>query len=156
MAMWAGAWAVASKILVRRANFLIHVTIAAWSWAAVGLMEIARSWGTFLLPAVAPSLAMLGVVVTVGASAWNLYFHLTYASNLSQRARMTSVASIVGGIALLVGAFAAVADDAFTDVPEFLFGLKRAPAAMIPAGNLDDFRRAAEALRAEVDSLVTE
>lgn len=153
LALWAGAWAIVGKIITRRADFLTHVAIAALATLVLAVAAIVRSWAEFLVPAAGPTLTTLVGIVTVVVLAVNLYQHLSYATNLTSRARITGVVSVVGGIALLIGAFVAVADDAFTDIPKFLYGIKRAPAAVIPAGDLDDFRNAMSELRVEVDSL---
>ncbi len=153
LALWAGAWAVVGKLAIRRAAFVTHVAIASLAAVVLNASELVTSWAQFLFPATGPALGVIGTIVTVGVSAANLDMHLAFSTALTRRRRWIGVASVVGGLALLVAAFAAVKDDAFTDVPTFLYGLKRAPAAVIPAGDLDDFRRATEALRVKVDSL---
>jgi hypothetical protein len=153
LAIWAGGWAIVGKLAIRRASFLTHVAIASAGFLVMGFAETANGWGQFLFPGAAPVLSGLNGLFSVVVSFALIDLHLAYSTSLPRRKRWIGVGSVVGGIALLVAAFAAVKDDAFTDVPTFTFGLKRAPAAIIPADDLEGFSRAAAALRVKVDSL---
>ncbi|MEX2180773.1 MAG: FHA domain-containing protein [Gemmatimonadaceae bacterium] len=153
LAIWAAAWAVVGKLVVRRAAFLNHAAIAAATVLAVALLEAVTSWGQFLFPAAARVFDGVDWVMMIAITCVMLSAHLVFSTALTSRARWVGVLSVVGGFIVLSGAFALVKDDAFTDVPEFVGELKRAPAALIPAGDLESFRAAAAATRVRMDSL---
>ena len=153
LAIWAAAWALVGRLVVRRAAFLTHLAIVCASIVVISVAELGSSWGVFLFPTTARVFTSIAGLVSIVVTCALLAAHLAVSTTLSPRKRWTGALSVVGGIALLVGAFALVKDNPFTDIPEFRYEIKRAPAAVIPAGDIGDFRAAVAAIREKVDSI---
>jgi pSer/pThr/pTyr-binding forkhead associated (FHA) protein len=153
LALWAAAWALVGKLVVRRAAFLTHMAIACASILVISVAELISGWGVFLFPSVSRFFTSTAGAVSIVVTCALLATHLAVSTALSSRKRWVGVLSVVGGIALLVGAFAMVKDNPFTDIPVFRYEIKRLPAAVIPAGDIDDFRAAVVSIRGKVDSI---
>lgn len=153
MAIWAGIWALVGRGLVRRASFLAQNAVSAGTGLVVIFTTVLVIWATFLVPSAHAAWSTLDVLASIATFVVATYWQLGLATSLSPRRRWIGAAGAIGLLVAVIGAFALVADDAFTDVPEFQGLLRYAPAAVIPATDVDGFRAAIAALRTEVDSL---
>jgi hypothetical protein len=153
VAVWAGVWAVASRIVVQRFRFLGHLAVAS----AVALAAIAYvvfdEWASFIFPDrswtdVAGGAFALALIAALVAS------HLALASTMSRRRRWTA-GFVTGAVLFGIGAIVTLAErESFSDVPSFSGVLKPLPTALLPTIDVDEFGRLAEELVGEVDALV--
>ncbi len=153
MAVWAGVWALVGRALVRRPAFLTHTAVGAGTSLVLIFVSWLMLWAAFLLPAMRDAWMSVEALVSIMLFTLATYWQLGVATALPPRRRWIGAVGTVAVLATIVGAFALVADDAFTDVPEFEGTLRYAPAAVIPAITVEDFRTALVELRTEVDSL---
>ena len=150
--LWAGVWAVASRITVQRFHFMGHLAIA--STVALGMLGLttASDWFSFFFPDNA-ALSALSVLLSLALLAVLVAGHLSLASNMRPR-RQWRVGLIVSGAVLAIGGLAALADDdSFSDVPTFSSTLKPVAASWVPAKPVSDFDHVAAKLKKEVDQL---
>ena len=154
MAMWAGGWALVTRVVSKGFRFLEH-----WAWALgiiiVGLtLSAIGEWIDFLGPswelgtwiAAAGGLALLPVFFSG---------HLEIASNMSHRRRWRS-ALTVGAVVIGVTVIASLGSEDDPGSIDFAGTLKPLPARLIPGVTLDEFMESAEALKADVDALADE
>lgn len=96
VALWAGGWALATRIRSGRARFLAHVSVAWIMIAVIVAVAAADEWYRFLTEdsAVAGLVGLVGGFLIVGVP---LYGHLAVASRLGRRTR------VVIGVAFTVG-----------------------------------------------------
>ena len=150
--IWAGIWAVAARAVLGQFRFVAHLFISFVSTVAVFLLGTITSWGQFLSPdnrvidplSTAASLTLLAAIV-----AW----HLANASTLSAPRRWRAGLTTSGVLLLLLGLFALIEDDGFSDVPEFSAVIKAAPMALVPKSNVEEFGAEMRELKARVDLL---
>ena len=150
--IWAGIWAVAARAVLGQFRFVAHLFISLVATVAVFLLGTLTSWGQFLSPdnraieplSTAVSLALLAAIV-----AW----HLANASTLSASRRWRAGLTTSGVLLLLIGLFALIEDDGFSDVPEFSAVIKSAPMALVPKSSVEEFGAEMRELKARVDLL---
>jgi len=148
--LWAGVWALGTRIRGGRASFAAHLAVA---WLVLGFalaVVVGEDWlrfftsGTWVADAAAVAAVVAIVMVVVDS-------HLQVASSLSARARALIGAGItvalLGVAALAVsGTFADNQDDIVIDMP-----LKPVPARFVPTETPDAFLARAAKLQREVD-----
>ena len=156
IALWAGGWALATRIVSHRFSVLSH---AAWAAGLLILMLVviaADEWLDFLFPGAGMASLLTGVgamlllpVLVAG--------HLEIASGMS-RARRWRAAFITGAIAAAFIVVLSLGDDDSrnTRALDYSGNLKPLPAQMVPAGTLNDFMESVAELRDEVDELAEE
>lgn len=154
-AVWAGAWALAGRVAVRRLRFVAHMGVAAAGALGALAATIAIGWLTFLFPDatlvdVVSSLLMFGLLASV------IVGHLALASTLPARRRWRNAGLAVGTM-LGVGMLGSLtkADD-FSDVPSYPGVLKPMPAAWVPTRSVDEFGTVMRELRKDADELAAE
>lgn len=153
VALWAGVWAVASRVAVHRFHFLGHVAVASAVLVGVVLSSALFGWIEFLVPD-HPAANVVGSVTFAALTAALVAAHLGLASRLSSWRRWRA-GLVTGGVVLALGGlFTLVEDDTFTDVPEFSGVLKPVPAGWLPTGTVEGFGRMAQELKEEVDGMV--
>jgi pSer/pThr/pTyr-binding forkhead associated (FHA) protein len=156
VAVWASAWALATRIVSRGFRFLSH-----WAWA-LGLAVIALivtaigEWVDFIGPSVEAGswlTAAFGFVLLPVLIAG----HLEIASSMSRRSRWRAALS-VGAIVVALTLIASLGEDGSDNTwsLDYAGTLKPLPARLIPAVSLDGFMQATEGLQAEVDALAEE
>jgi pSer/pThr/pTyr-binding forkhead associated (FHA) protein len=154
VALWAGVWAVAGRVVVHRFRFLAHLALAS----AVGVVALAYAtlgeWGAFLFPgsslgdAISGLFAILLVATLVAG-------HLGLASALPRRHRWVA-GFVTCGVLVAIGGIVTLAEEkSFSDVAEFSATLKPLPTALLPAGTLDGFTAVEANLQRQVDQLAT-
>ncbi len=153
--VWAGCWAIASRVTQHRFHMLEHLAIFA---ALVTLIMVAgtlTSLLTFFVPfhwlneAVGAFDAVVGLALLLTA-------HLGYTSGMSRKRRATIAGSIaVGLVGLALTVSLAKADD-YTDVPSFVSTLAPVSARWIPADDPGELERVAAKLKPDVDALKQE
>jgi hypothetical protein len=155
LALWAGVWAVASRVVVHRFRFLAHLAVASGIALAGLACGTASAWGAFLFPdnrlgeVASGCIVLLLVAILIAA-------HLALASSLTRRRRWLAGLG-TSGIILLIGMVVMLAQEkSFSDVPTFSATLKPLPAALLPAGDMRDFTTVEADLQRRVDALAAE
>jgi len=151
LAVWAGFWALIGRFIVRRAAFGAHLAVAGLVCVAMLTYGLVHGWVDFLFPARTGFLSSAAGWSYAAISAAGVVVHLGFATTMSARRRWTRVAQFSAGIVVLVLAYIALDEDAFTDVPTFSSTIRLAPAAMVPTTSPEGFVRAAAAARAVAD-----
>jgi pSer/pThr/pTyr-binding forkhead associated (FHA) protein len=152
VAMWAGIWAVASRMSVQRFNFLGHVAVA--SLVAVGALgwSILAEWLTFFFPDASLADVLSGAIGLFLLAAL-VAGHLALASAMS-RTRQWRTGFIVSGTVLVIAGIATLAeDDAFTDVPTFSGVVKPVAESWVPTETVSEFGDVMLNLKEQVDEM---
>lgn len=152
VAVWAGIWAVASRVSVQRFHFVAHMAVAAVVTLGGLAWTLAAEWLSFFFPD-----ASLADVLSVGIGLVMLAAlvagHLSLATGFS-RARQWKTGFVVAGVALLIGGLAALTEeDSFSDVPTFSGVVKPVGSAWLPTASVEEFGNVMETLKQEVDEM---
>lgn len=136
--IWAGAWAIGSRVAIGRFNFVAHYTIFSVITLTAALLGVADAWGSFLFPD-SRTWSALSVVVWLALFTGSIALHLTRSSSMNRmrRWRAAAVTSAIACALILVIEYST--REIYTDVPEFNAILKRAPARVIPQIEQDAF-----------------
>lgn len=153
VALWAGIWSVASRVVLGRFDFLAHVAIGAVALIAFLVLRDAASWARFLIPAITwtqtvEALAMLGLVGAVIA------LHLAKSSHLPRVARWRAGAVAAGVMLAIGGISAALDEDEYTPEATFSGDLKMILPALVPQQEPGTFATTRASLKDEVDELM--
>lgn len=152
LSVWAGAWAIFSRIVVQRFYYNGHLVIAATSAVAALALLALGGWLEFLAPgsslpgALSAGLGIVYVAATVCA-------HLGLATHLP-RERLVRTATGLGlGMLLLFGVSEAIDDREYTFMPSYVASLKPVTPGVVPAVPVEAFTATLDDLQAEVDRL---
>ena len=152
LAIWAGMWALASRLVVSRFNFAQHVTIACIALLTISGLGVVAEWTEFFLPRI-PMLWIAGVFGYGMVLAGLVYGHLGAASALRRRSRLWAAAAV----SLVVVSSSAISDFAarskFSTIMEYSGVIKPIDAAWVPATSVDEFFGSSEKLKSELDKL---
>jgi hypothetical protein len=152
VAVWAGIWAVASRVTVHQFRFVGHVGVASLVTLAGLVWSVAIEWTVFFFPD-----AGLSDVLSVGIGLVLLSAlvagHLSLASGLS-RQQQWRAGFAVAGTALLIGGLATLAEEeSFSDVPTFSGIVKPVAAEWLPTATVDEFGGVMVKLKEQVDEM---
>jgi pSer/pThr/pTyr-binding forkhead associated (FHA) protein len=152
IALWAGIWAVASRLSVQRFNFLGHVAVASLvTLGGIG-WSILAEWLTFFFPDASLADVLSGAFGLVLLAAL-VAGHLSLASGMS-RTRQWRMGFTVSGTALIIAGLATLAeDDAFTDVPTFSGVVKPVAESWVPTETVSEFGDVMLKLKEQVDEM---
>lgn len=156
IALWAGGWGLATRIVSHRFSVLSHAAWAAGLTIVMLVIVAADEWLDFLFPGA----GMASLLTGVGAMLLLPLLvagHLEIASGMS-RSKRWRAAFMVGAIAAIFIIVLSLGDDDSrnTQALDYSGRLKPLPARMVPTVTLDDFMDAATSLRDEVDALAEE
>lgn len=155
LALWAGAWAFASRIFTGQARFMAHFAVAAGTMAALTVAGWIQGFLRFLWPGAA-IWTLVGLVITAVLFMMMLHSHLSLTGALSSRARRLAA----GAAAIL---FAAVMQseilsdfETFGSVLDYDGNLSPVGVSAAVTVSLDELLEAADGVRETVDSLALE
>ena len=152
IALWAGIWAVASRMSVQRFNFMGHVAVASLVTLGGLVWSILAEWLTFFFPDASLADVLSGAFGLLLLAAL-VAGHLSLASTMS-RTRQWRTGIIVSGTALVIAGIAALAeDDAFTDVPTFSGVVKPVAENWVPTETVSEFGDVMLKLKEQVDEM---
>lgn len=154
LALWAGVWALATRVVLGRFEFVAHLAVAAGAlWLIFLLSELGEYINFLFTSHVVGYLPIaLGLLLVTAL----LYGHLLFASYMSRRRRLAwSVGVILAFVALggLIQLAARNEFQAFLDDPG---ALKPVSARWVPARTADDYIADLPELKAELDDLALE
>lgn len=155
MALWAGAWAFASRIFTGHARFSAHFAVAVGTMLVISLAGAVMGYFRFLWPG-ASLWSLLGFVATATLLTVMFHSHLSLTGALGARARRLTA----GAVALLITTV--IYAEVLEDLGDFGGGLDY-DANLSPVGasfaatvSLDQLIDAAGEVRVDVDSLAAE
>ena len=154
LALWAGLWSVASRIIIHQFRFIGHLAVASAAVFAALTWDVAESWLIFFFPdaGIVSALSFIGTAVWIAALVAG---HLSLASTLPRR-RQWRVSAIVAVTVMGISALSALTkDDSFSDVPKYPAILKPIAAGLIPTKSIDQFEATTRQIKKEVDQLAT-
>ena len=151
--IWAGAWALATRVVSGRFRFTSHL---AWvSACSIGFMVASSvgQWLGFLFPGFG-GLAAVQLVTMTALLSCLIAGHLWLATEMSSRRRWR-VAITASLAALAIATLFALTEssDDTSDSLAFARVLKPVSATLVPTSTLDDFLTATKGLRHNVDEL---
>ncbi|HEY7218758.1 MAG TPA: FHA domain-containing protein [Candidatus Binatia bacterium] len=150
--VWAGLWALASRIVVSRFHFSPHALIACGALTGFSVLNISSEWVEFLFPMI-PTLWIVGLLGTGLILAALVYGHLGFASFLRRRSRLwaaLSVSAAIIGVSVLSDY---AGRSKFSNVMEFNGVVKPLDAAWVPSTSVDRFIEASQRLKTDLDAL---
>lgn len=154
LAVWAGGWAFASRVLVHRPNFLAHLAVASAGLIAVTVVGTVSAYGEYLYPSQS-GLSALAAVAFVALGAVVLYGHLTLASSMPQRRRVLAAALVTVTLAGIAELVEEADRDESVEMLEFSGALKPLGTGWLRTTSLEAFLGEADRLQARADSLAT-
>ncbi|HXH04146.1 MAG TPA: FHA domain-containing protein [Candidatus Competibacteraceae bacterium] len=122
IALWAGLWALASRLFGHRFRYGVHVTIASIALLGAGLLELLLDYLGFALDLDGLELPLQALGGTLIGAAL-LYGHLCYCSQVSRRRLALSAGLLASGVLALVS-LQQLARDPFSAAPRYHITLK--------------------------------
>ena len=155
LAVWAGGWALATRVLTQRTLFLAHLGLVSLVAVAADAVWTLGGYVEYILPSLAE--ALIGDVVSVLATlvfiALLLAGHLALTSSLSPARRLAWAFGLSASLIGIVG-FVSYAEDGDDEVGNAAFGGAIQPlGAAVMASDLDPFVLRLEDLRRAVDTV---
>jgi hypothetical protein len=152
VAVWAGLWSVASRIILHQFRFFGHVAVVSASVLVGMSWNVVQSWLSFFFPdaGLVTVLAFLSALALVGAL---VTAHLSLSSMMSRRRRWRAGLIVSGSLLAITALVSFTSDDTFSDVPKFPAVLKPVAPALIPTKSIDQFEAVAQDLKTQADQL---
>jgi hypothetical protein len=154
LALWAGAWAFASRVFTGHARFTAHFAVAVGTMTVVSLAGGLMGFVRFLWPG-ASLWPVLGFVATAAVLTVMFHSHLSLTGALGARARRL----MAGAVALLLtaGVYTNVFDDlgGFGGGLDYDGNLSPVGASLAATVSLDELLDAATDVQVKVDSLAS-
>jgi FHA domain-containing protein len=150
--VWAGLWALASRIVVSRFHFSQHSTIACGAIVGFAALNISSEWVEFLFPFI-PVLWVVGLLGTGFILAALVYGHLGFASSMRRRSRLWAALSVSAAIISVSVLSDYAGRSKFSNVMEFSGVVKPLDAAWVPSNSVDRFIEASQRLKTDLDAL---
>lgn len=150
--VWAGLWALASRIIVSRIHFPEHVLVACG--AVVGFFALGASaeWTEFLFPFI-PIIWIAGLFGSGVILAALVYGHLKYATSLRRRSRFWAAFAV----SVAMAGVSAISDFAsrskFSNVMDFTGIVKPIDGSLLPTITVDQFIDRSQKLKTDLDTL---
>jgi pSer/pThr/pTyr-binding forkhead associated (FHA) protein len=152
IALWAGIWAVASRVSVQRFHFVGHVAVASLVTLGALIWTMLAEWLSFFFPDSSVADLLSGGMGLLLLSAL-VAGHLSLASAIPRK-RQWRAGFIVAGTVLVIGGLATLADeDSFTDVPTFSGVVKPIASNWLPTATVDEFGAVMVKLKEQVDEM---
>ena len=153
-AAWAGAWALGSRMVIHRFNFLAHLATACAAAVAYTAVAAAGEWLDFYFPGGTPS-AVLGTALLFPLAAALVAGHLRYATHFPRARRWRAAAAVTLAVTA-VAALDAYADrDDWSSGLEFSSSLKPAGASVVPALPLERFGTETAGMKEELEEIAS-
>jgi hypothetical protein len=150
--VWAGLWALASRVVVSRFHFSQHATIACAALMGFSALNVSSEWIEFLYPSI-PTLWIVGLLGTGLILASLVYGHLGFASSLRRRSRLWAALSVSAAIISVSVLSDYAGRSKFSNVMEFSGVVKPLEAGWVPSTSVDRFIEASQKLKIDLDAL---
>jgi len=149
--IWAGLWAILSRVFAHHTAYVTHAVIATLALMSFFVADTLAEYYAFAFSAQL-SAEILFHALFGGLAALILYWHLRFATLLAPRHIAVGSAMIAAGIVALSGFSTYVQGLDFNDTLPYPPELKPAQFRVVPEKSLDDFVRAAEQLPQQIES----
>jgi pSer/pThr/pTyr-binding forkhead associated (FHA) protein len=152
IAIWAGIWAVASRVSVQRFHFVGHVAVASVISLGGLLWTMFAEWVTFFFPDAGIAEVMsaaIGLLLLVALVAG----HLSLASAMPRKRRWRAGFAVAGVALVIVGLATLTEEESFTDVPTFSGVVKPVASEWVPTATVEEFGGVMARLKEEVDEM---
>ena len=149
---WAGAWALAGRIVVSRFHFAPHVLIAGVALLGFILLSAAFEWLEFFIPFVR-ALRFSGFFTSGLTLATLVFLHLGFSSPLRRRSRLGAALLVSAGVVGTNALSDFTARSKFSTVMEYTGIIKPVDAALLPATSVEQFFADSQNLKIELDRL---
>jgi hypothetical protein len=150
--LWAGAWSLASRVVVGRFNFLSHLTLAGLAVIAWEALSAVNGWTSVALPNSSVN-DMLFVVISLSITLGVLIVHLGLASRMPPRKRLVASVVVLGVAGALAALGTYAEQEEFTTALDYPSLIRPVSPSLVRAVPLDDFLERATDLREQVDTL---
>jgi len=153
LAIWAGVWSVAARVVVGRFHFPLHAAFGALGVIAFVLRQRLLDFIAFTIPSFGGGVLAgdLLLFVLLGAL---VAAHLSAASHLGMPGRRAVGAIAASVVLMLFWVGRAVADDDFTTEATFNGTILTLTPAVLPKESPEEFAKSRARLRAQVDALL--
>ncbi|MGH7870668.1 MAG: hypothetical protein ACREQO_00460, partial [Candidatus Binatia bacterium] len=150
--VWAGSWALVSRIVFGRFFYMQHFALACAAIVVSMIVHTAAEWIEFFLP-ISQALWIAAVIGGGMIFAALVYGHLGLASVMRRRSRLWAGLGVSAAV-IGVGVIADYANrNTFSTAMEYSAVLKPIDAALVPASSVDRFMVRTEKLKKELSIL---
>jgi len=152
VAVWAGLWSIASRIIVHQFRFVGHLAVVSVIVLGGVLYGYLHGLLEFLYPDAAFT-DIMGVVAVFGCVGVLVAGHLALTSAMPRRRRWKIAGIVAATVIGIVGLSALSKDESFSDVPTYSATLLPVAGGLVPTKSIDQFESVAGDLKKEVDQL---
>jgi hypothetical protein len=152
LAIWAGGWSLAGRLLSHRVSFLAHAAVASAALLMGVALNVAGEWLGFATGAERVERAFFGMVM-LGVAIAALNAHLRLATSLARPRRLVAAASLVMAVLAFVAIDAYGDREPFSTEMEFSAILKPLDTRLVRSVSADEFSREMIGMQSRVDSL---
>lgn len=152
--LWAGVWALVTRAVLGRFEFVAHLAVAGSIVLLVFLFGELADYVSFLFTSRAVGLLLAAPALLLAMSL--VYGHLLFASTVSRRRRLTWSIAVVLAFVALGGLVQLTSRNEFRAYLEEPGSLEPLRSAWIPARPSDDFIGSLPKLKAQLDDLALE
>jgi len=150
--VWAGLWALASRIIVSRFHFPYHVVVACSAVAGFFVLGASSEWTEFFFPFI-PIIWIAGLFGSGIIMAALVYGHLQFATSLRRRSRFWAALAV----SVAMAGVSAISDFAsrskFSNVMDFTGIMKPIDGSLLPTMTIEQFVDRSQKLKTELDAL---
>ena len=150
--VWAGLWALASRIIVSRFHFPEHAVVACGAIVGFFALGASSEWTEFFFPSI-PIIWIAGLFGSGMILAALVYGHLKFATALRRRSRFWAALSV----SVAMAGVSAISDFAsrsrFSNVMDFTGIVKPIDGGLLPTITVDQFIDRSQKLKTDLDAL---
>jgi hypothetical protein len=151
VAAWAALWSLIGRLRAQQLQFLQHNTVAWLALLGLAVTGIAEAWLNYLWPS-AGWISTLVLLVATPIVILAITAHLGMVSTAPRRKRLALAAGLVATAAVLLVLVADASKNDFSSSNVTIAAqLEPLPAALIPAGTIDDFVKATADVKKKID-----
>jgi hypothetical protein len=153
--LWAGGWALASRIARRNFYFRVHATIGALVLLGFTLAPPLFAFLSFSF-SLGSWLSFVRTLAILALAGWGLYWHLRYVTRWRGQRLVRGIVIASVGVLVLTNVTALLGNEDFSDALEFPRSLLPPALRVAPAHSMDSFFEEVTPLEKKVDALTKE
>jgi hypothetical protein len=150
--IWAGLWALASRVVVSRFHYVRHMTIVCSAIGGFFMLGLGSEWLEFLFPAV-PMMRIASLLGSAVIVAGLLYGHLGFASAMRRWSRLWAALAVSAAMVVVAVISDFASRSKFSNVMEFSAIVKPLDAAWLPTISMDQFIDRSQVIKQELGAL---
>jgi len=155
IALWAGVWAFAGRVVSHRFHFWKHLVWATFLASTFLVTVIVLEYFEFLFAA-STTAGVLQGLITLAMIAIGFYGHLTIIGTLPFKRRLAVTAWISVGLVSVLALFSMADESDFSNEIPWSGTLKPLGGSILPSVTVEEFRDRAAGLQSQVDRMVGE